>query len=105
MSRVIELSRSRLWPRAAALTVLTIGGAAGRGESTRFRDNPYRGNSDAPGSSPQGQTRPVGRVDSRPLPPQSAQAQPAYPAGGGTAGGGRGLASYTPGAGSAHPPS
>jgi murein DD-endopeptidase MepM/ murein hydrolase activator NlpD len=105
MSRVIELSRSRLWPRAAALTLLTIGVAACSGESTRFSDNPYRGNPEATGSIPQGQTAPVGRVDSRPLPPQSAQAQPAYPAGGGTAGGGRGLASYTPGAGSAHPPS
>src|SRR5262245_14384737 len=108
MSRVIELSRSRLWPRAAALTLLTIGVAACSGESTRFSDSWYGGNPEATGSIPQGQPARAGRVDSRPLPPQTAQAQPAYPPahatpGAGTAGGGRGMASYTPGANAARP--
>jgi murein DD-endopeptidase MepM/ murein hydrolase activator NlpD len=99
MSCVNELSRSRFWPRAAALTLLTIGVAACSGEATRLNDSPYRGNPEATGSIPQGQAAPAGRVESRPLPPQAAQAYPPPPAvsGSGTAGGGRGMASYTPG--------
>jgi murein DD-endopeptidase MepM/ murein hydrolase activator NlpD len=106
MSCVVELSRSRFWPRAAALALMSIGVAACSGESSRLSDSPFgsRSNPEATGSIPQSQAAPAGRVDSRPLPPQTAQAQPGYqpasaappPAGAGTAGGGRGLASYTP---------
>ena len=116
MSRVVELLRSRLWPRAAALALMTIGVAACSGESSRFSDNPfgYRGNPETTASIPPAQAAPVGRVETRPLPAQNAQLAPPQPGasapaasgGAGIAGGGRGMASYTPtpaAAGSARP--
>src|SRR6266851_8526487 len=112
MSRVVELLRSRLWPRTAALALIAVGAAACSSETTRFNDNPFasRGNPEATGSIPQGQAAPVGRVESGPLPAQTAALppQPGAPAaaGSGIAGGGRGIASYTPsavGTSPAHP--
>jgi murein DD-endopeptidase MepM/ murein hydrolase activator NlpD len=104
MSCVIELLRARPWRRAAALALMTIGVAACSGESSRFSDNPFgsRGGPETTASIPPGQTAPVSRVESRPLPPQTAQLPPPQsgaPASvsAGTAGGGRGLASYSPG--------
>jgi murein DD-endopeptidase MepM/ murein hydrolase activator NlpD len=95
MSRVVELLRSRLWPRTAALALIAVGAAACSSETTRFNDNPFgsRGAPEATGSIPQAQVAPGGRVESGPLPPQ-----PGVPAAGGIAGGGRGMASYTPSA-------
>src|SRR6266851_9552534 len=97
MSRVVELLRSRLWPRAAALALIAVGAAACSSETTRFNDNPFasRSGPEATGSIPQAQAGPGGRVESGPLPPQ-----PGAPAAGGAgiAGGGRGMASYTPSA-------
>jgi murein DD-endopeptidase MepM/ murein hydrolase activator NlpD len=106
MSCVLELLRSRFWPRAAVLTLMSIGVAACSGEASRFGDNAYgpKGNPDATGSIPQQQAAPVNRVESRPLPPtaqlpppQSGASAPYTVAtGSGVAGGGRGLASYSP---------
>ena len=99
MSRVVELLHSRLWPRAAALALMTIGVAACSGESSRFSDNPfgYRGNPETTASIPPAQAAPVGRVETRPLPAQNAQLAPPQPgASAPVAGGGRGMASYTP---------
>ena len=95
MSRVVELLRSRLWPRAAMLALIAVGAAACSSETTRFNDNPFgsRSGPEATGSIPQAQAAPGGRVESGPLPPQ-----PGAPAAGGIAGGGRGMASYTPSA-------
>jgi murein DD-endopeptidase MepM/ murein hydrolase activator NlpD len=98
MSCVLELLRSRFWPRAAALALMTIGVAACSGEVSRFSEGTYapRGNSDTTGSVPPAQVAPAGRVESQPLPPQAAS--PGAPSSAGISGGGRGLASYSPAA-------
>src|ERR1700681_3204167 len=111
MSCVLEPLRSRPWSRAAVLALMTIGVAACSGEASRFGDNSNKGNPDATGSIPQAQAAPVGRVESRPLPPQTAQLPPHPGASGpstvasssGVAGGGKGMASYTPGPSGASP--
>jgi murein DD-endopeptidase MepM/ murein hydrolase activator NlpD len=94
MSRVLEMLRSRSWPRAAALTLMTIGVAACSSDASRFHESPFGLGSDTTGSVAQGvpQGQPVSRVESRPLAPQGAQAQPIQPA--------TKLAAATPGAGS-----
>jgi murein DD-endopeptidase MepM/ murein hydrolase activator NlpD len=94
MSRVLEMLRSRSWPRAAALTLMTIGVAACSSDASRFHESPFGLGSDTTGSVAQGapQGQPVGRVESRPLAPQVAQAQPIQPA--------TKLAAATPAAGS-----
>ena len=103
MSCVLELLRSRSWPRAAVLALMTIGVAGCSGEVSRFDESPYvsRSNPEPTGSIPPAQAAPAGRVESSPLPPQTAQAAPpdpvmSAPASSGVAGGGRGLASYSP---------
>src|SRR5262245_6361019 len=82
MSRVLEMLRARSWPRAAALTLMTIGVAACSSDASRFHESPFGLGSDPTGSvaqrAPQGQ--PVSRVDSRPPAPQAAQAPPVPPA-------------------------
>jgi murein DD-endopeptidase MepM/ murein hydrolase activator NlpD len=94
MSRVLEMLRSRSWPRAAALTLMTIGVAACSSDASRLHESPFGLGSDTTGSVAQGlpQGQPVSRVESRPLAPQVAQAQPIQPA--------TKLAAATPGAGS-----
>src|SRR5262245_10291840 len=94
MSRVLEMLRARSWPRAAALTLMTIGVAACSSDASRLHESPFGLGSDTTGSVAQGapQGQPVGRVESRPLAPQAAQAQPIQPA--------TKLAAATPGAGS-----
>jgi murein DD-endopeptidase MepM/ murein hydrolase activator NlpD len=94
MSRVLEMLRARSWPRAAALTLMTIGVAACSSDASRFHESPFGIGSDTTGSVAQGapQGQPVSRVESRPLAPQGAQAQPVQPA--------TKLAVATPGAGS-----
>src|SRR5437016_10195162 len=81
MSCVLERLRARWWPRAAVLTLMAIGVAGCSSDTTRFNDNPFAANSrsapETTGTVWQGQGVPAGRVDSRPLPPQAAQAQPA----------------------------
>jgi murein DD-endopeptidase MepM/ murein hydrolase activator NlpD len=103
MSCVIEPLRS--WPRAAALALIAVGLAACSADSSRLNENPFatRGNSDATGTVPPAPAAPAGRVESRPLPPQTAQLAPPHQpegaplgAGTGVAGGGRGMASYSP---------
>jgi murein DD-endopeptidase MepM/ murein hydrolase activator NlpD len=82
MSRVLQMLRARSWPRAAALTLMTIGLAACSSDASRFHESPFGLGSDTTGSVAQGapQGQPVSRVESRPLAPQAAQAQPIQPA-------------------------
>jgi murein DD-endopeptidase MepM/ murein hydrolase activator NlpD len=82
MSRVLQMLRARPWPRAAALTLMTIGVAACSSDASRFHESPFGLGSDTTGSVAQGapQGQPVSRVESRPLAPQAAQAQPIQPA-------------------------
>src|SRR5262245_16379130 len=82
MSRVLEMLRSRSWPRAAALTLMTIGVAACSSDASRLHESPFGLGGDTTGSVAQGVPpgQPVGRVESRPLAPQAAQAQPIQPA-------------------------
>jgi murein DD-endopeptidase MepM/ murein hydrolase activator NlpD len=108
MSCVVELVRTRSILRAVAVLALMTTLAACSGETQRFSNNnsdpyAYRGSAEATGSMPPAQAAPAGRVDSQPLPPQGAQPQygasaPATynTASYGTAGGGRGMASYSP---------
>ena len=106
MSCVLELLRSRFWPRAAALALMTIGVAACSGEVSRFSESPYapRSNPETTGSLAPAQAAPAGRVESQPLPPQTAQAAPpGASSSAGISGGGRGLASYSPAASYASP--
>ena len=78
MSRVLEMMRSRCWPRAAALALMTIGVAACSSDMSRFHEGPFAANNhpETTGSIAQGQAAPAGRVESQPLAPQTAQAQP-----------------------------
>jgi murein DD-endopeptidase MepM/ murein hydrolase activator NlpD len=108
---LIEVLRPWSWPRAAALTLTAIGIAGCSADSLRFNDNP-NARVETTASIPSAQPAPAGRVESRPLPPATAQAGPppsatmpaTVPAGAGTSGGGRGMASYTPGNNPAHAP-
>jgi murein DD-endopeptidase MepM/ murein hydrolase activator NlpD len=80
MSGVFELLRSRLWPRAATLALITIGLAACSGDPSRLDGNLFgtRSNSEATASIPPERAAPAGRVDSQPLPPQNVQAPPPH---------------------------
>jgi murein DD-endopeptidase MepM/ murein hydrolase activator NlpD len=97
MASLVEVFRPWSWPRAATLTLITISLAGCSAESLRFSDNP-NARVETTGSVP------AGRVESRPLPPATAQAAPPSGAGQpmtiaadtGMAGGGRGLASFNP---------
>jgi murein DD-endopeptidase MepM/ murein hydrolase activator NlpD len=103
MPSLVEVLRPWSWPRAAALTLMTIGVAGCSAESTRFSDNP-NARVETTASIPAAQPAPAGRVESRPLPPVGAQAAPpptpsrpeTVAASQGMAGGGRGMASYAP---------
>jgi murein DD-endopeptidase MepM/ murein hydrolase activator NlpD len=100
---LIEVLRPWSWPRAAALTLTAIGIAGCSADSLRFNDNP-NARVDTTASIPSAQPAPAGVVESRPLPPATAQAGPPPSANmpAGTSGGGRGMASYTPGNNPAH---
>jgi murein DD-endopeptidase MepM/ murein hydrolase activator NlpD len=90
MSRLLEMLGSRCWPRATALTLMTIGVAACSSDASRLNERPFGAGSDTTGSVAQGipPGQVAGRVESRPLPPQSAQAQPIQLAAAGPAVGG-----------------
>jgi murein DD-endopeptidase MepM/ murein hydrolase activator NlpD len=90
MACLVQWFRSPL-PRAAAFTLMTIGVGACSGETSRFNDNPFSSRSSPEATASVPPVGPAGRVESYPLPQQTA----ATP---GVAGGGRGLASYTPNA-------
>ena len=95
MSCVVELSRARFWSRAAALALMTIGLAACSGEASRFND--YRNGPEATGSIPPAQPTPAASVESQPLSSPTGAPQAAAAGGSsGTAGGGHGMASYSP---------
>jgi murein DD-endopeptidase MepM/ murein hydrolase activator NlpD len=80
MSGVVELLRSRLWPRGATLTMITIGLAACSGDPSRLNGDLFgtRSNPEATGLLAPEQAAPVGRVDSQPLPPQNVQLPPPH---------------------------
>src|SRR5215471_10176220 len=96
MCCVVELSRApasraRLWLHAAAIALMGFGLAACSGDVGRFSDNSSRAYPDTTGSIAPSQAAPAGRVDTAQLPPPQAASTST-----GIAGGGRGLASYTP---------
>ncbi|MFI4867677.1 MAG: LysM peptidoglycan-binding domain-containing protein, partial [Steroidobacterales bacterium] len=98
-----ELFRSLSWLRAIALALIAIGAAGCSAESTRFGETPYAsrgGQGEVTGSIPSGQGAPVGHVETRPLPQTSQLPPPQSPerASAVVAGGGRGMASYSPSA-------
>src|ERR1700716_2436505 len=112
MSRVVELLCSRRVPHLAALALMSFGFAGCSADmSTRLSQNslsnPFASQPETTGSVP---TPAVERRElpqySRPQSPTQSQALPpiaapqSYPTATGVAGGGRGLASYTP---PAHP--
>ncbi len=68
MPCVVELLRSRLWPRAATLALITIGLAACSGVSSQFNES----SPEATGALQPGQVAPVGQVDGQALLPQNA---------------------------------
>jgi murein DD-endopeptidase MepM/ murein hydrolase activator NlpD len=83
---------------ATAIALIGIGLAACSGDVSRFGDNSSHAYPDTTGSIPPAQAAPAGRIESQPLPPQTVQVAPAPAAStsAGIAGGGRGMASYTP---------
>ena len=97
MPRVVELLYSRCVPQVAVLALMSIGFAGCSGDmSTRFAQNPFASQPEATGSVrelPQ-YSRP--QYQSQPLPPPIAAPQSYPTASTGVAGGGRGLASYSP---------
>jgi murein DD-endopeptidase MepM/ murein hydrolase activator NlpD len=113
MNPLAELFRSSSSLRAIALALITIGAAGCSAESTRFGENPNAargGQGEVTGSIPSGQAAPVGHVEARPLPqvsqlpPSQSPAHAAPVASGIVAGGGRGMASYSPSAAPYNPP-
>jgi murein DD-endopeptidase MepM/ murein hydrolase activator NlpD len=103
MHALTELFRSSSSLRAIALALIAIGAAGCSADSTRFNG----GQGEVTGSIPPGQAAPVGRVESRPLPQTSQLPPPPPPAradSGVVAGGGRGMASYSPSAAPYNPP-
>jgi murein DD-endopeptidase MepM/ murein hydrolase activator NlpD len=75
MSGVVELLRSRLWPRRVTLALMTIGLAACSGDPSRLNANLFgtHSNPETTGTFPPEQAAPVSRTDSQPLPPQNVQ--------------------------------
>jgi murein DD-endopeptidase MepM/ murein hydrolase activator NlpD len=97
---VVELLRSWSHPRAIVLTAIAIGAAGCSSETVRFNDSPFSSQSapsEVTGSVP-ARTAPVGRVETSSLPPPAASRPATTAATSGVAGGGRGLATYQPGA-------
>jgi murein DD-endopeptidase MepM/ murein hydrolase activator NlpD len=100
MNSLIELSSLLPWSRAIALGLVSVGIAGCSAESARFGEAPYAvrgGQSETTGSI--GQGAPVGQVETRPLPQTSQLPPPQNPAPVAStvvAGGGRGMASYSP---------
>jgi murein DD-endopeptidase MepM/ murein hydrolase activator NlpD len=99
MNSLIELFRSSPWLRASALTLVSIGVAGCSAESARFGEAPYAARAQGETTGSIGQGAPVGHVESRPLPQTSQLPPPQNPAPVAStvvAGGGRGMASYSP---------
>jgi murein DD-endopeptidase MepM/ murein hydrolase activator NlpD len=93
MHVLAELFRSSSSLRATALALIAIGAAGCSADSMRFNS----GQGEVTGSIPPGQAAPVGHVESRPLPQTSPPpSAPARADSGVVAGGGRGMASYSP---------
>jgi murein DD-endopeptidase MepM/ murein hydrolase activator NlpD len=109
MYSLAELFRSSSL-RAISLALITISAAGCSAESTRFGDAGRGGQGEDTGSIPSAQAAPVGRVETRPLPqtsqlpPSQAPARAEPVASGVVAGGGRGMASYSPSVAPYSPP-
>src|SRR5262245_38304073 len=85
--------------RAVCLALISAGLAACSAESTRFGDNAYgprNPQSESPGSVAPAPAAPTNHVEARPLPHAAAAPATAPAASGYVAGGGRGMASYSP---------
>jgi murein DD-endopeptidase MepM/ murein hydrolase activator NlpD len=102
MSCVFEMLRSRSWPRAAALALMSVGIGACSADTSRFSENPFAANSQPEATASTAQAAPVSRVESRPLAPQTAQVAPSHSgtsgsaaAGSGGAAGGKSMASHS----------
>jgi murein DD-endopeptidase MepM/ murein hydrolase activator NlpD len=101
MNSLVELFDS--WPQAIALAFISIGAAGCSADSARFGEGP-RAQGEVTGSIPVAQGA-VGHVESGPLPQTSQLPPPQAPAASAlVAGGGRGMASYSPPAASYNPP-
>jgi murein DD-endopeptidase MepM/ murein hydrolase activator NlpD len=102
--------RSSSCPRTIALALIALGAAGCSAESTRFGESPNGAHGEVTGSVASSGAAPVGRVDSKPLPPASPPPQaPAHVSAAPApspvvAGGGRGMASYSPQGYEAPPP-
>ena len=109
MNSSAELFRALPWLRAGALALITISAAGCSAETARFGD-PRSGQGEVTGSIPSGQGAPVGHVETQPLPqtsqlpPPQSSARAAPVASPVVAGGGRGMASYSPPAAPYNPP-
>src|SRR5215204_1405538 len=100
MSGVVELLCSWSHPRAIVLAAIAIGAAGCSSESARFNEGLFASQSapsEATGSVPATRPAAVGRVDASALPPPAGSQLASTAAGTGTAGGGRGVATYHPG--------
>ena len=94
MNSSAELFRPLSWLRVSALAAITISAAGCSADTTRFGDQ-RGGQGEVTGSIPSAQGAPVGHVESRPL-PQTSQLPPPQAPSPVVAGGGRGMASYSP---------
>src|SRR5215213_2636910 len=100
MRGVVELLCSWSHPRAVVLAAIAIGAAGCSSESLRFNDTPTASQgtpSETTGSVPASRHAAVGRVETSSLPPPAGSQSGVYTGASGTAGGGKGLASYHPG--------
>ncbi len=106
MNSWAELFRSSSSLRAIALALIAIGAAGCSADSTRFGEAPYasRGGQGEATGSVSGQGAPVARVETRPLPQTSQLPPPQSHAEPVVAGGGRGMASYSPPVAPYNPP-
>src|SRR5207244_2160216 len=98
-SGVVELLCSWSHPRAIVLAAIAIGAAGCSSETLRFNDGPFASQSapsEATGSVPTTRPVSVGRVETSSLPPPVGSQSAVTSGASGTAGGGRGLASYHP---------
>jgi murein DD-endopeptidase MepM/ murein hydrolase activator NlpD len=96
MAGIVQWLRSPL-PRAVALALTAVGVAACSGETSRFDDNPFSSSKSTPeatGSIQPGTAAPMGRVQAAQLPAPAPTNHALVSSG--VAGGGTGMASYTP---------
>src|SRR5688572_3666449 len=99
--RVIERSRTLPWSRPVVLAVIAVVAVSCSSESTRFADNPFSSKSSGDVTGSTSKSSKSSNVQSKPLPPPNTATMlppPTRPAVSSTAGGGKGMVSYQPGA-------